>query len=129
MKFILPLQKPGAFFQEWNSIQTTWEYRFASIAALTQFVICGIALLWFWRSLPPKIPLWYSRPWGEERLTSPFFLLLPPLTALVFYSINRMALTKSAADHPMFARVLSLTSVLVSVLSVIIVIRIVTLVS
>jgi hypothetical protein len=129
MKFTLPLENSRAFFHEWSSLQGTWEYRFATISVLVQFLISGIILAWFWRMLPPKVPLWYSKPWGEERLASPFFLLLPPLTSIIVYGINRTLLTRSAADHPMFARVLSLTSVLVSFLSTVIVIRIVTLVS
>lgn len=36
-----------------------------------------ILSLFFWHSLPPEIPLFYSRPWGQEQLASPFLLIIP----------------------------------------------------
>lgn len=104
-------------------------HTYATWAVGAQGVISTGIVLWFWSSLPPKIPLWYSRPWGEERLALPIFLFLIPLTALLVYGINRFLLTKTASDHPLFGRVLSLVSLLISILSSIIVIRIVTLVT
>lgn len=129
MKFTLPIQKADGLLAGLRYEDATWENRAAKIAVISQVVIGGIVLAWTWRLLPPKIPLWYSKPWGEERLVSPFFLLLPILTAFVVYLINHAMVAKSAHDHPMFARVLSLTSLLISVLSTIIIIRIVTLIS
>ena len=36
-----------------------------------------------WGKLPLQIPLFYSRPWGEMQLASPFFLwILPTITVL-----------------------------------------------
>jgi len=129
MKFTLPIQKADSLLAGLRYKDATWENRAAKIAVISQGVIGGIMLAWGWRLLPPKIPLWYSKPWGEERLVSPFFLLLPVLTAVTVYLINHAMVAKFAHDHPMFARVLSLTSLLVSFLSAIIVIRIVTLIS
>jgi len=40
-----------------------------------------------WSFLPPQIPLFYSRPWGEEQLVHPANLfLLPGLGVLVFFA-------------------------------------------
>jgi len=129
MKVIFPFKNPGGIFQDLNNPHATWEYRLATIAVFTQLIIGAAALLWYWRFLPPKIPLWYSRPWGEERLTSPFFLLLPLFNSLVVYGLNQIIIVTSVHEHPMFVRVLYLTSLLISILGAIIVIRIVTLVS
>lgn len=129
MKFTLPIQKADNFLAGFRHGDGTWESRAAKIAVISQGITGGIALVWGLRLLPPKVPLWYSKPWGEERLASPLFLLLPIATAIAVYCINRAVIAKSAHNHPMFARVLSLTSVLISVLSAVIVIRIVTLIS
>jgi len=37
----------------------------------------------FWVKLPPLVPLWYSRPWGEEQLANPAFLWVIPAAILV----------------------------------------------
>lgn len=43
-------------------------------------------LLVFWRNLPPEVPLLYSRPWGEDQLTSPYFLWMIPILGIVIGS-------------------------------------------
>ena len=43
-------------------------------------------LLVFWRNLPPEVPLLYSRPWGEDQLTSPYFLWIIPVLGIVIGS-------------------------------------------
>src|SRR3990167_2994868 len=120
MKFFRSLQQPGEYLHHLHLLQGTWENRYATIAVIMQMLVSVLVLAWSWRDLPPKGPLWYSKPWGEERLASPFFLFLVPLSALITYVINRTMLTRTAADHPLFGRVLSLTSLLISVLSSII---------
>jgi hypothetical protein len=129
MKFTLPIQKADGFLDGLRYTDTTWEQRLAKIAVIAQTVISGSALAIGWRLLPPKIPIWYSKPWGDERLASPVFLTVPILTAILVYTVNHNMVAKTAKDHPMFARVLSLTSLLISVVSTIIVVRIITLIS
>lgn len=129
MKFILPIQKADSLLDGFKYNDTTWENKFAMWAVIAQTVIGGGSLAWFWRSLPPKIPFWYSKPWGEERLGPPYLLLIPILSALMVYAINRTMIAKNAQNHPMFARALSICSLFVSILSGMIVIRILTLIS
>lgn len=38
------------------------------------FFITALLMLYLWRRLPPEIPLFYSLPWGEEQLASPWGL-------------------------------------------------------
>lgn len=129
MKFTFPkTPTPNEFLLGIGPLRETWEYRFASVTAVLQLLIGGGAIAWFWRQLPPAIPLWYSRPWGEDRLVSPWFLFLPLGVAIVVYAINIALVIRTSTDHPMFARVLFLASSLVSCLSAIAVVRIVTLV-
>lgn len=111
-----------------GSLRRTWEYRTASAAVILQGILGVVTIAWSWRHLPPAVPLWYSRPWGEDRLASPWFLFLPIGTAILIYSINLIAVTRIGVNHPMFARVLFITSLLVSCLSIVLIIRIVSLV-
>ena len=64
-----------------NLIRTLglWNWRITATAA-----VVGVgSLALYWRSLPPEIPLLYSRPWGQDQLVSPYFLWLLPLISLV----------------------------------------------
>lgn len=50
--------------------------------ALVTSVATGAGLwLVFGRQLPPQIPIWYSRPWGESQLGPPQALLIMPMLA------------------------------------------------
>lgn len=60
-------------------------------------VISGGLLGIFFAKLPPQVPLWYSRPWGEEQLASPVFLVLVPTIILVLGGISE-AVRRKLAD-------------------------------
>jgi hypothetical protein len=94
-------------------------------------IIAPLLLLLFKMNfLPQKVPLFYSRPWGEEQLTSPLYLyLLPGFSLLLFlanFQLSRMLLKKGE-------RFLALTgsgfSLLFSFLAAIALIKIVFLIS
>lgn len=64
---------------------------------LVGFGIIAVTSLLFavaWFSLPPQIPLFYSRPWGEGQLGQPLFLLLPLLLGLIFLVVNAILAKK-----------------------------------
>jgi len=129
MKFRIPSpSQKKHLIADIGDLESTWEYRSAVAAVVLQAIIILGIVFWAWKRLPPAVPLWYSRPWGNDRLTSPWFLLLPGGTAIGMYIANILLVRRVGTDHPMFARILFLTSALVSALSCIVVIRIVTLV-
>jgi len=39
-------------------------------------------------NFPLAVPLWFSKPWGEERLAEPIFLWLLPTTSLILVAFN-----------------------------------------
>lgn len=45
-------------------------------------------LLVSWGKLPPQVPLFYSRPWGEDMLAAPSLLFLLPAIAIFCFSAN-----------------------------------------
>lgn len=78
-----------------------------------------LALLAVWRSLPPQVPLFYSRPWGEEQLASPQTLwLLPGLSLAVTLTnfFTNLILTQKQAP---LRQILSATSSVFSLLCLI----------
>lgn len=56
--------------------------------SLGWFVITSILVVFFWQNLPNQIPLFYSKPWGEEQLAAREFIPLPFLLATVFLFVN-----------------------------------------
>lgn len=54
--------------------------KLAKTIFLTSIVLLLINVLLagvFWQKLPPQIPLFYSKPWGQDQLVSPSLLAIP----------------------------------------------------
>lgn len=89
------------------------------------FAILSLVLIaWRWNKLPPHVPLWYSRPWGEDQLATPYWLLLLPAGAIFWYIVNIVLATYLSEEYRIFAQLLFLTSLLVSFLSFITLVKI-----
>ncbi len=84
---------------------------------LVLFVLSIGILLFRFRLLPPMVPLWYSRPWGQDQLASPFWLFLLPLSSLGWYGVNVLVRKYLTADYLIFTQMLYASSLAVSVLS------------
>ncbi len=72
-------------------------------------------LFWHQQSLPPKIPLWFSQPWGESRLSDPAFLWLLPLLIAFFLVVNNGWAKFLEKNHPQLALLLVWTSFLIAI--------------
>ena len=67
-----------------DSLLTDKNTGLAIKAVFVLIIVSWLALIFFWRKLPPQVPVVYSRPWGEEQLLSkPFIILLPGLATLL----------------------------------------------
>lgn len=65
--------------------------RVHSFLIILSFLFLGASILLLslkFAGLPPEVPLFYSRPWGEERLAQKVWLWLLPGLSLVFLSTN-----------------------------------------
>lgn len=87
-----------------------------------------IFLLIFWLRLPPEVPLFYSRPWGQEQLANPIFLWLPPALAGLTILVNSI-LVSFFGENQFLKKALATSAVVVTLLAVITVVRIIFLVS
>lgn len=112
------LQSPRALvtniLSSWRELQTNWLTNIVGKTVIILGLVSLVLLVWSWRGLPPTVPLWYSRPWGDERLASPWWLLLLPLGSFMWLVVNIIVATFIARDYPVFTRVLFLSSMLVS---------------
>jgi len=113
----------------WEQIKNNWLIQATSRAVFflnAASVICIAARL---TSLPPLVPLWYSRPWGADQLTHPLWLFILPAGSMALYVVNRAIGVYLTAEYLIFTQMAFLTSLLVSLLSFIAVVKILFLVS
>jgi len=114
----------GLSFREvWNDKITGNCLNLALITLSASFFL----LLFSWFKLPPKVPLFYSLPWGEEQLASPFYLWLLPASSLAIIIIN-LVFASYFSSNQLLTRVLMVTASLYSLLASIILFRIISLI-
>lgn len=89
---------------------------------VTTGLVAGIGL-WFMslKHLPPQVPLFYSRPWGEEQLADPRFLWLPIGIMVIIAMVTTLSVTKLKLDRVLAAMLLGagLTTEIILLLAVI----------
>lgn len=78
-----------------------------SILACASLILVSIG------KLPPQIPLFYSRPWGEAMLAPGVYLWILPLVATLSVIVNFITGDLVAAQNKFLARVLTIFSLLV----------------
>jgi len=105
------------------------KFKMAIRAFLLFFTLSLLIIILKWPSLPPEVPLFYSLPWGEEQLATPFELLLLPITSLVAFVLNFFFASIFLEKEPWLCRILILTSTIFSFLSMFTLIKIVFLIT
>lgn len=113
----------------WHDLKTNRLINVTEKIVLLSTAISLAFLAANWKQLPPAVPLWYSRPWGIDRLAHPLWLLVLPLGSLFLFTVNILTATLVTRDYPIFTRVLFLSSLLVSFLSLLALIKIILLVT
>ncbi len=113
----------------WNNVKTNWLIRISQRFIFLLFLLSLGMLLWKLAGLPPKVPLWYSRPWGEDQLAHPFWLFLLPISTLVWYGINFLVAMYMLSEYLLFTQMLFVSSLVVSLLSFLTLIKILFLVT
>ncbi len=101
----------------WNTIKRNWFVGLVHKFVLALFVLSVAMLIWRWQSLPPQVPLWFSRPWGADQLASPYWLFLLPITGIALYGINVFISAYLMTDYLLFTQMLFLSSLIVNILS------------
>lgn len=94
--------------------------RVSFILPLFSFLI----LAFFWKKLPPQVPLFYTKPWGEEQLAKDFFLWLLPSLSLILTLINLRIASLLYKDQPFLSYLIVWGNVTICLLSAITLIRI-----
>lgn len=113
----------------WNVIKKNWFIGIVHKFVFALFILSVGLLVWRFPLLPPAVPLWFSRPWGEDQLASPYWLLVLPASSIVWYGIDLLIGIYLTSEYLIFTQMLFLSSLIVSILSFITLIKILFLVS
>lgn len=105
-------------------LKKNWFIALVHKFVLILFVLSMGVLLWRFQMLPPLVPLWYSRPWGADQLASPYWLLTLPLASIILYGINIFVGMYITMEYLIFTQMLFLSSLVVSILSFVALIKI-----
>lgn len=93
---------------------------YASIAVLLFEVLI---LIFSYSSLPPFLPLYNQLTWGESRLGTRIEIFLPVMISSSFLLLNFFLLARLYEKMPLVSRILGITTLLITVLSAIFILR------
>lgn len=80
-------------------------------------------------NLPPQLPLFYSRPWGEEQLADWWMILFLPVVLDVFFFFNRYIQKKFFLDNQLVTKIIYYLNLFLTVSLTLIFIKIIFLIT
>ncbi len=91
-------------------------------------LVQALIILFSLSFLPSQVPLFYSRPWGEEQLAHPLYLFILPLANLAVFILNSILLSFIEKKELLIRQILIICILLFNFLSLITLVQIVRLV-
>jgi hypothetical protein len=80
-------------------------------------------ILFFYRNLPPFLPVFNQLPWGQPRLAPPLGIFIPSIISLIILIANIMLSSFLYKKTPLVSRLLAIISLIISVLTLLFVFR------
>ncbi len=115
------MEKPN--WDVWVKRLLLWQW-----VAMTAGVVAEIGVwIFFGKHLPPQVPLFYSRPWGDEQLANTVYLILPAgiaalLALVITFLVSRFNVDKVLTVIMLGAGIIAEIMLLLSVLRAIIIV-------
>lgn len=88
-------------------------FSFCLLSVLAQAAMILIS----WKKLPPEVPLFYSRPWGEAMLASALALWSLPIMVVVLVTVNFLIAVYFFSDNKFLSRILLMFSFLIALMT------------
>ncbi len=82
-------------------------------------LLLTLIILFFFKFLPPKLPLFYSLPWGEKQLATREQYLLIPATLALINAINLVLFYQLHPSQSFSKKILLITPLIVSLILII----------
>jgi hypothetical protein len=98
---------------------------------LVTFIILTITLiliLFSYSKLPPLLPIFNQLPWGQDRLSITPGIFIPIILALIIFVLNIFLAAIIYEKYPLLSRLFAITSFLTSFLTMLFIIRTLTLI-
>jgi len=83
------------------------------------------AVLGLWAKLPPQVPLFYSRPWGESQLVAKKWFLIVLLLFFIFLILNLRAASIFNKKEVLLAKIFLFTNLILCYLVTVTIFRII----
>lgn len=99
------------------------------LLAILSIVVGGVFIVLMQNKLPDVVPLYYSLPWGEERLAQKAYLYLLPAISLFILLFNFVWMVYFFKRDVVLSRIIACSTALIAVLSCYTLIRIIILIS
>jgi len=120
MKFFIPIQTFIAGYPlAWKNLHANKIVSLTSRGVLACIIFMLGLIGFFWQSLPPEIPIWFSHPWGTERLGASWWLLLFPIMTGFWFITNTLFSLYVTKEHLVFSQILHICSLGIAFLSAI----------
>ncbi|MDP2632147.1 MAG: hypothetical protein Q8P25_00290 [Candidatus Curtissbacteria bacterium] len=100
---------------------------FVFVFSLLCLLLQSSLILVSWGKLPPQVPIFYSRPWGEIILAAPFWLWLLPGILLMTLIVNWVFAIFFVSSERFLVRVLLLFNLVISTATLYDVVKIISL--
>ncbi len=91
-------------------------------------VMFGILLLRF-NSLPPQIPLFFSRPWGEDQLVDTWMIIILPLILNILFFINMWLYKRFFLGNEFEKKIINYLNIFLMIAVTLIFVKIITLIT
>ncbi|MCL6096640.1 MAG: hypothetical protein M1444_03100 [Patescibacteria group bacterium] len=108
------------FFKDVKSDKLTYR---VFIATLFFTLLPLPYILFFYRNLPPYLPVFNQLPWGQPRLASPWGVFIPSLISLCILIVNVILSSVLYKKTPLVSRMLAVISFIIALLSLLFVFR------
>lgn len=112
----------------WRQLYQHWLVKISFYVFLLCFFTQLIYIFLHWGKVPPQVPLWFSRAWGENRLAHPIYLFLLPTVNLLVYLVNLIISAYLNREYLILIYLLFISSFFVSIVSLLVVINVINLV-
>ena len=93
--------------------------------AMVVWLVEVLLIIIVWTFLPPQVPLFYTRPWGEEQLVHPANLFILPGLGLLVFLINLFILSFVPKEEKLINQILISLILVFNFLSLITLIQII----
>jgi len=107
--------------------QTTLNSRLLRLTIIS-IVAQVILIIWFFGQLPPEIPLFFSRPWGQSWLAPYSSILILPLFSLIVSLVNYLLALFYYQKKLLLSQLLVIFAFIISLFSTVSVLKIISLI-